>query len=464
MIPRALLINPPVYDFALYDLFHKPAGLLRLGGLLRTAGFGVQYINAMDYTDAATAAVLGRPKRKADGTGKFFRQAVEAPANAIETAAGMEGRSAGSRRFARYGILPEVLESRMEFIRDSGLTPDIILITSGMTYWYLGVLEAAGFCREVFPGTPVILGGIYATLLPDHAKNVIAPDYILSGQACDKLPYLLQSLGLLNGTADPGLSGSRPLPLIDGGTWGEAGIITLNRGCPYSCTYCASHALAGEFTLGDPAAAFREISAFAGAGIRSIAFYDDALLVNKENSLVPLLEMVASAKAGDHLPADLGFYLPNAVHVGLLDYKAAKLMKQAGFRDIRLGFESSSGKFHESLDGKFELSQFTEALQAAGAAGFEFPEIGVYLLAGLPGQYAEEVEESIVYLKQFPVRIHIAEYSPVPGSALWEKSVSLSRYPIAEEPMFHNNTVFPMEWEGFTRDDLQKIKQICRER
>lgn len=474
--PRVLLINPPVYDFALYDLFHKPAGLLRLGGFLSAAGFDVRYINAMDYTDAATAAVLGAPRRRADGTGKFFRQVVEYSvfenSDRTGTYAYREHSKSGRRRFARYGILSEVFKSRMGVFHGDSRGPDIILITSGMTYWYLGVLEAAGFCREVFPGVPVVLGGIYATLLPEHAKTEIAPDYIISGQAYDKLPFLLQSLGLWTDQAaetigQPAVSGSilnRPLPLINSAYWGEAGVVTLNRGCPYSCNYCASRALAGEFESGNPDSVFREITAFAAAGIRNIGFYDDALLVRKENAFVPLFEMITSAKSSGNLPEELGFHLPNAVHIRYIDGKIAELMMRTCFRDIRLGFESSSGEFHENLGDKFDPKQFEDAIKALVSRGFARPVLGVNVLAGLPGQFAEEVEDSVAYLKQFPVRIHIAEYSPVPGSALWEKSVSLSRYPLEEEPMFHNNTIFPMEWEGFTREDLRKIKEWCREK
>lgn len=35
-------------------------------------GYNVDFINALDYRDEETAAVLGRVKRKDNGTGKFF--------------------------------------------------------------------------------------------------------------------------------------------------------------------------------------------------------------------------------------------------------------------------------------------------------------------------------------------------------------------------------------------------------
>ena len=35
MYPRILLVNPPVYDFAAYDFWLKPYGLLTVAGYIR---------------------------------------------------------------------------------------------------------------------------------------------------------------------------------------------------------------------------------------------------------------------------------------------------------------------------------------------------------------------------------------------------------------------------------------------
>jgi hypothetical protein len=149
-------------------------------------------------------------------------------------------------------------------------------------------------------------------------------------------------------------------------------------------------------------------------------------------------------------------------------------MRRAGFQEIRMGFESSSAAFHEepsSGAAKFRPECFPESLRMLLDTGFAAENLCVYILAGLPGQKAEEVEESIHSAQESlpagtggAIRIRLAEYSPVPASALWEKAVRHSPYPIAEEPLFHNNSLFPMEWEGFTRADLRRLKNIALEK
>jgi hypothetical protein len=84
------------------------------------------------------------------------------------------------------------------------------------------------------------------------------------------------------------------------------------------------------------------------------------------------------------------------------------------------------------------------------------------VLAGLPEQRAGEVEESIRYAASFGIRVQVAEYSPTPGSSLWPQAVRLSSFPLAEEPLTHNNTLLPMRWPGLTVRDLEELKALAR--
>ena len=98
--PLALLVAPPVYDFALYDLFLKPYALCRLGAWLDDCGFRVRLVNGLDYRDPQSVSRLGRPRREPRGTGKFFRQVKPKPACL----------SWMKRRYARYGMVEDSLD------------------------------------------------------------------------------------------------------------------------------------------------------------------------------------------------------------------------------------------------------------------------------------------------------------------------------------------------------------------
>jgi radical SAM superfamily enzyme YgiQ (UPF0313 family) len=458
--PFALFIVPPVFDFALYDLYLKPYGLMKIARLLFTAGYRCELLNCLDYKETESIAELGKPRRCTDGTGKFFRQLREIPEGIVKI----------RRRFARYGILERIVEKRFIEIADRR-TPDVIFISTGMTYWYLGLKEIAGLAGRYFPDTPVICGGIYSTLMPGHCAallELINKAYIVEGNAFPKLNTILSDLGLpsvlltqSNGSYTKGVIPEKPLLLTE--IWGDAGVVRINQGCPYTCEYCASRLICGDFIPGDPEAAFQLVwDMHHICGTSNFAFYDDALLVGADGLLKPFLERTAEECAAGNLP--VSFFLPNAVHIDLITEEIATMMFRAGFREIRLGFESASEGFHDKYDEKFAPADFPETVSTLLAAGFPANKIIVYVLAGLPGQHQEEVLGSIRYLQQFGVSISLSEYSPVPGSSFWQESVAKSAYPLEEEPLYHNNSYFPMEWEGFTRRDLNRLKELAQGR
>ena len=427
---------PPIYDFALYDLFLKPFALCRLGAWLQACGFRVRLVNGLDFRDPPSLARLGATRREARGTGKFFRQVIPRPAVLGPVA----------RHFARYGMLAESLER--ELAREE---PDLVLVSSGMTYWYPGVVEAIDRVKRLHPRAPVVLGGPYATLLPEHACRVTQADHIVAGEAMPPLRPILARLGLPHEAAWDEAA-FWPAPGVD---WG-AGVLRLNRGCPFRCAYCASPVLCSGFHAGDPAAAFAQVQMMHRRfGTDSFAFYDDALLAGP--SLPSFLELLLASGP------KLSLYAPNAVHASFLDRRIAALLYQAGLREVCLGVESSLEEFHSGLDRKLDVRRLPEALATLAEAGFRGRDITAYILAGLPGQRWEEVEESLRRTAALGIRVQVTEYSPVPGTALWPDAVRRSGLPLAEEPLTHNNTLLPMQWEGFRAPDLHKLKSLARE-
>ncbi len=190
-------------------------------------------------------------------------------------------------------------------------------------------------------------------------------------------------------------------------------------------------------------------------GVRDFAFYDDALLVDFEHHLGRILEKILEANV------PIRFHTPNAVHVRLITKERAVLLRRAGFKTLRLGFETVNLSRHQRLDGKVEPEELKEAVALLKEAGFGQKEIGVYLLWGLPGQELAEVEASIRFVAELGASPYLAEYSPIPGTPLFEEAKRVARYPLEEDPLFHNNTIFPClkkpDWQR-----LEDIKQMAR--
>ena len=441
---RLILINPWIYDFAAYDLWSKPMGLLMLASFLRKSGYNVIFVDCLDvYHPDMQHKGLGKPpKRREYGTGKFWKQVIPRPAplDHIE------------RPYSRYGVHPEVLKNDLTKLP----RPDAILITSLMTYWYPGVFEVITVAKEIHPNVPVILGGIYARLCHEHAKEYSGADHVVDSSEPSCLLSLLEGLGI---EASPRRAPPvpHPYPAFDLLRSLDYVCILTSIGCPYRCRYCASGYLFPQFKQKSPDEVYREIAYWHQQwGVKDFAFYDDALLVNARHHFIPLMEKIIASGL------KVRFHTPNAIHIREVTREVAHLMKAAGFETIRIGLETADFSLRRHLDNKLSQGEFERGVRYLFDAGFHPRQIGAYILAGLPGQSVESVANTIDFVAANSVMPFIAEYSPLPHTQLWEKAVKASEYDLNNEPLFHNNTLLPC-WDQTKRARLPELKQKIRE-
>jgi radical SAM superfamily enzyme YgiQ (UPF0313 family) len=444
MPPSLILINPWIYDFAAYDLWSKPLGLLYVAGYLRNCGFNIRLIDCLDVHHPGMTAdpSAKKPKRRSYGTGKYWRREVPRPFPLKNI----------QRPYSRYGISPELFQEELSKIPN----PKAILVTSLMTYWYPGVKEVIDLSKKNHPNVPVILGGIYARLCHNHAVLKSGADLVVNNYNVESILALLDEYGI----STPGPSpdpGRTPRPAFDLLSRVEYICILTSMGCPYRCRYCASHFLNPDLIRRDPGEVLEEILYWhRNFNVRDFAFYDDALLVSFDTHLAPLLEEVA------RLELDLRFHTPNALHIKEITPDIASLMHQTGFRTIRLGLETSDFSLHRDLDNKVAEGDFERALKSLLKAGFARNQIGAYVLMGLPGQSVDSVFESIDFVGRTGAMPYLSEYSPIPHTPMWEQALNHSRYDLTEEPLFHNNTLLPC-WDDSRIKELPRLRKFVLE-
>ncbi len=440
MPPTLILINPWIYDFAAYDLWSKPLGLLYLAGYLRHSGFNIHLIDCLDvhHPKMISSPSMKTPVRRSYGTGKYWRKKVLLPPPLKDI----------PRPYSRYGLSRKVLVEELESVQK----PAAILVTSLMTYWYPGVKEVINLAKKIHPGVPIISGGIYTRLCHEHALENLGADHVV---AENNPVSILKILAHYNITAPAQLpySGKALYPGFDLLTKNDYICILTSTGCPYRCGYCASHFLQPELVRRDPEEILEEIIYWhKDFGIRDFAFYDDALLIDCDTHLVVLLERLA------RLGLDLRFHTPNALHVKEITLEIAMLLKQTGFITIRLGLETSDFSIHRDLDNKIAEGDFERAVNNLLKAGFTSNQIGAYILIGLPGQSVDSVFDTINFVAGTGALPFLSEYSPIPHTRLWKKAVNHSQYDLVSEPLFHNNTLLPC-WDDSRKDKLSALKK-----
>ena len=444
--PLILLINPWVTDFAAYDLWAKPLGLFLLGSLLRSGGCGIAFVDCMDRHDGFTLQhpdVVSGSERKY-GTGKYPKMRIPKPLPYAEI----------PRYYHRYGVHPDSFRRKLHAIEE----PDLIWVTSIMTYWYPGIQETVEVIREVFPEVPIWLGGIYAQLCNRHAQEAIGATEVVT-HPLERLPdQIAAATGYSLANRHQWMSfESSPPPAWD--LLGRLAYVPLltGLGCTFRCPYCASKILQPKWQRRSANAIFEDISHWHQShGVVDFAFYDDALLIGFETSLAPVLKRISK-----DLPR-LRFHTPNAVHIGALTPECCHLLHESGFTTLRLGLETTRAEKQQDWGGKVKPEMFESTVRNLLAAGFSPGQLGVYLLCGLPGQTPEEVAEAIDVVKQTGALPFIAEYSPIPGTPMWQDAVNRCQFDISGEPLYHNNSFFACRRPEFSYHDLQELKDLAR--
>ena len=331
-------------------------------------------------------------------------------------------------------------------------------MTSMMTYWYTGVQETIGVIKDIFPDVTIVLGGIYASLCYEHALNHSGAHRIVTGPGEKHILKMVgESTGFsVNATFDPDDLDTYPYPAFE--LQKKINYIPLqtSKGCPFSCKYCASHYLNPKRMVRNPESVIEEIRfRHEKYKVKDFVFYDDALLVDPEKHAVPLLEGIINAGLR------VRFHTPNAVHIREISRQTARLMFQAGFKTLRLGLETTWLDIRNELDKKVSVTEFIKAVTFLKEAGFDKNMIGVYLLAGLPGQQTEFIESSIRSVKQTGATPILAYYSPIPKTALWDQAVASSRYNLESDPIFTNNAILPCQNQPFSWQTISHLKKLA---
>ena len=377
---RTLLVSPPVYDSQYWARWSQPAGLLRLGTLLKTNGYKVDLIDCME-TDRE--GFVPKTRRYMDGK----------PLDVI--------RGDIKRQTWHYGLTWEQFKEKL---RQLDQAPHEVWVSSIMTYWWESTRDAIIHIRRVFPEAHIIVGGIYPTLAPEHAQEKLDADVIFKGEI----------FAASNQWTDFELYETSP----------TYAILTTSRGCPWECHYCAARALndgSNKMRKREPEEVLEEIEyKMKHFGVRRFGFYEDNALALRGH-LQRILELILER---GH---KLDLYAPEGFETRMLNEELLTVMKQAGFKKIHLPFETLKWETNVGWNRRHaSTASFDKALQAAVKAGFKprTEEINAFVLFGLPDDKLEDIMDSVLYVHHEVGSVIPMLFSPVPGTQVYQEHTS----------------------------------------
>ena len=430
----ALLINPPVYDPQYWARWSLPYGLLRVASWLREKGYILKLIDCLEANQTRTATKKARKVRKLCSTEEYIPDRWQnfslAEDEKIEFC---------------FGLPPDSLKKRLLEIKQKACAaqrslfdktifpePDEIWISSIMTYWWESTRDVVNVCREVFPNAVFRVGGIYPTLIPEHglANLGLRNPLHLQGRDLDPLDSRQQNRDILVSATIPD---ANPLSLAldlyeydgvgdpePGGKLPEYSILTTSRGCPFKCAYCAANVLnegrrvwVREYEL-----AYEEVKRLFSRGIREFCFYEDNLLLGRDN-FINLLRLIADNPE----LRGIELYAPEGIEVRLLHRDVTELMRRAGFEKIYFPLETINAKMQKEWQRTHtNIDKFFYALENTIAAGYKTrcQDLNCFVLFGLPDEDLQAVYDTVLFASSRVGSVIPMLFTPVPNTPMFE--------------------------------------------
>lgn len=249
------------------------------------------------------------------------------------------------------------------------LAPDLICVTSIFTYWSKYVKNAVQYFKKKYPTTPVLVGGIYASLMPKHCKEYTGCDDVILG------------------TIDPAEELIPAYDLVDV----DYQILHTTRGCIRKCGFCGTYIIEPKWIC--KKSIKNEIIK------KKLIFYDNNLLANEyiENILEELIELKQEHKI-TYIESQSGF----DGRILLKNPKIATMLKKAGFKNPKIAWD------YGVAQNKYIKKQIDILIKA----GFKPKEISIFMIYNYDLNY-NEMEEKRVYCANWGVQITDCRYRPL---------------------------------------------------
>ena len=252
--------------------------------------------------------------------------------------------------------------------------PDKIMITSLFTYWARHVKECVSHYRGLYPGAEIVVGGIYASLMPEHCKKYTGCDEVFVG-VHESAEKSFPAYDLIE---------DNPHPL-------DYQIVRTSRGCIRNCEFCGVRRIEPCFKVKNSIK--DEIKH------RKIVFYDDNLLANPhiEEILSELIELKREKKIlwCESQSGFDGRILKNRPHL-------AEMIKKSGFHYPRIAWDWKYEDYHEI---KGQIDTLIDA-------GYRSKDIFIFMLYNWDIPF-DEMEKKRLKCWEWRVQIADCRYRPL---------------------------------------------------
>ena len=221
--------------------------------------------------------------------------------------------------------------------------------------------------------------------------------------------------------------------------------VMTSRGCPFKCTFCASHAAHGRSMRYHSLDRVREDleKMRQKYSLGGVVIQDDHFMGGKRRPY-DIVNLIGNL--------DLEMFFQNALAIYALDLEFLRLLKDMGVNELVLPIESGSARvLRDEMRKPLKLDRIPEVVKNCR-------EVGIYtdcnIIIGMPGETKQDIEESREFLRSIYgdwFRIFVA--TPIPGSEMHQSVLQNGQYKIS--PLKANYKRAVIESEHMTPEFVQ---------
>ncbi len=449
-IKKVLLINPPSFVYKSFDTKRAdyPFGLGYIASMLKMEGFEVEGLDTIVE-------------------GFYTEQLIE------------------NEKY-RYGMTDDEIRKAVETFK-----PDAVGVSNMFTNNISLAVHTCKLVKDVDSGIVTFIGGFHPTTLPEQCLRAGGIDYVVLGEGDYTTGILLRAIsrganvGVIPGIAyidendraviNPFIE---PIANIDILPWPDRDVFPVerysdigsphgndtkyipyttfltSRGCPYRCTFCASHNVHGrQFRARSPENVLNELEFLVKEkGIREIHFEDDNLTFDKDRAM-KIFQGIIDRKL------DIAWIPTNFVAFNKMDRKLLEKMKESGCYALWIPVESGDPDILKLMKKPTPMNKFRECVPIVKDLGIKAN--GLYMF-GLPGETREQMEKTFEFAEELNMDYSsFAIFTPLPGTELWDKAVEIN--PELGKPDYDFSRlkfgVSNLKIAGMTPEELVKLRR-----
>jgi anaerobic magnesium-protoporphyrin IX monomethyl ester cyclase len=352
-------------------------------------------------------------------------------------------------------MLKKSIEEVKQLVQE--LNTEIVGITCGSAT-YRRCLETAAAVKETLPSCAVIVGGWHAAYMPDSLLQQPDVDYVVMGEGERAMVELTRHI--LRGEDGKDLADIAGVGYRQNGSFTKntpqfisnmdeipfparhllpmklydrtieflnakpADVMSIARGCPFSCAFCETKKLWGNTCRTfSPARVLNEVRHMVEKfGTRGIYFINDNFTIKKKQT-EELCTLLKNSGLNLEWVCD--------TRVDLVNRELLEKMKDAGCKAIWFGVESGSQRILKRINRTITLEQTENAFRLCKQVGIK---VACSFMLGFPDETLEDLEATRKFADKLdPDWCQFNVFIAYPDSSLYQELLQTGSYDRLDE-------------------------------